>query len=351
MAEQRPGGEPTEQPTPKRLKDARRKGQVAKSRDFSGCLTFWAAFAALTLTIPMIVGRVMSLARFCLSPPDHGLKYMATASLFHGMTQCLYMLSSILVAAMLAAVIAGFVQTRGLLTLEPLKPKLGNLNPLNGLKNLVSKQNLFTALKTVIVFAACGTVAYLSMKQLIPLMLRTAGAAPRALASTLWEGTERLSIRVGLLFVVCGAADYAYQYFRHRKKLMMTKYEVQKEFKESEGDPQHKSRRRELHQEISQHAMVESVGQADFVVVNPVRLAVAMRYRPDRESSPRVMAKGQHMMAEKIRSIARKAGVPIFTDVPLARALWELELNQEIPEPLYEAVAAILRVVMESRND
>jgi flagellar biosynthetic protein FlhB len=148
-----------------------------------------------------------------------------------------------------------------------------------------------------------------------------------------------------------GVADYAFQVHRRKKRLMMTRYEVERETKETEGDPQHKARRQEIHQEIANSAMLEAVEDADFVVCNPTRLAVAMRYCKAKHDAPVVVAKGQHLLAQKIKQRARRAGVPVLRDVSLARALWELQVDQEIPPALYEAVAAVLRVVAETEKE
>lgn len=350
MAEHRPGGEPTEQPTPRRLREARRKGQIARSRDLSGCVVFWAGFAALILSVGAAGAQLAALARNCFAVPASIDVGTLTTRLAAALTRSFAILAPILGAVTLGAIVVGVAQSRGLFTAEPLKPKLKTLNPLSGLKKLFGKQSLFGLLKTTVVFTAASIVAFLTLRQLLPQILRTAGGPPQALAWVMWEGLFTLCVRLGLLFVAAGAADYAYQYHRHRKKLMMTRYEVQKELKETEGDPRRKARRRELHDELVQQATLERVNEADFVVVNPVRLAVAMRYKSSRDQAPVVLAKGQHLMAERIRRTARRAGIPVFRDIPLARALWELEVDQEIPEPLYEAVAAILRVVLKDQD-
>jgi flagellar biosynthesis protein FlhB len=313
-------------------------------------VVFWAGFGALILSLGAAGAQLAEVARKCFAVPAVIEVGTLTSRLGAALTRTLWILAPILAAVTLAAILAGVAQSRGLFTAEPLKPKLKKLNPLSGLKNILGKQSLFGLLKTTVVFTAASVVAYLTLKQLLPQILRTAGGSPQALAWVMWEGLYTLGVRLGLLFIAAGAADYAYQHHSHRKKLMMTKYEVQKELKETEGDPQRKARRRELHDELVQQAALGRVSEADFVVVNPVRLAVAMRYKSGQDQAPVVLAKGRHLMAERIRRTARRAGIPIFRDIPLARALWELEVDQEIPEPLYEAVAAVLRVVLKDRD-
>jgi flagellar biosynthetic protein FlhB len=172
-------------------------------------------------------------------------------------------------------------------------------------------------------------------------------AADRAAAFT-WALVIKLALRVALAYAVLGAADYLWQRHRHHRRLRMTREQVKQEHKEQEGDPQHKAERRRLHQELLRHAMIEAVRQADCVVVNPAHIAVALRWDQASMAAPEVVAKGHDLVAAEIREVARQFGVPIYRDVPLARALDGLELGDQIPESLYEAVAEVLRFIAAS---
>jgi len=351
MAESRPGGEPTEQPTPKRLRDARKKGQIARSKDFSGAFVFWGGFVVIVMMIPTAVERIMALFRVCFGSSREPAITSIRAYLDLSLRTTLFLLAPILGAVFVGAIVAGLVQSRGLFTFDPLKPKLSHLNALKGLTRLVGKQSLFTMGKTLLFFSAAAFLAYFTIEQKLPLLMRTLGSHPRGLATVIFEVFQTLCVRMGLLFVLAGVADYAFNWHSQRKKLMMTKYEVKKESKESEGDPQNKARRQEVHQEILEEAMMQNVEEADFVVCNPTKLALAVRYRRGKDNAPQVVARGQNILAKKIKEIAARAGVPVFRDVSLARALWELELNQEIPEELYEAVAIILKTIGEEEDN
>ncbi len=341
----RPGGEPTEQPTPRRLQKAREQGQVAKSRDLSVAVIYWAVVGVLAGMVGWMGGQVLlvgqTLFSRAASMPD------AKAMLGWSATQMLLVVGPVLGAALVAALAVGAAQARGVITFAPLKPKLEHLDPIKGLGRMFGKQALFNLLKTLLVFTLAAVLVYWVLSDLAGVLVRLVGTRPDRFALVLWLLAKSLLFKMGLLFVVVGLADYAYQRHRHIKGLMMTKYEVQKESKEQEGDPQHKAKRMEFHQEIVQEAMMQAVVDADFVVTNPTRLAVAMRYDEARDRAPVVVAKGQNLTAERIRRIARRAGIPIYRDVAVARALWELELDQEIPERLYDAVAAILRMLRE----
>ena len=175
------------------------------------------------------------------------------------------------------------------------------------------------------------------------------GLAPQH-DGVLGYATEELGKQMALVVVVIGAGDLLWQRHQYRKKMMMSREEVKREYKESEGDPQHKHERQRLHKELIEQRMVNAVRKADFVVVNPDHIAVAIQYDKDGDAAPVVVAKGERLLAEKIKEVAREAGVPIFRDVSLARALRDVEEGDEIPEALYEAVAEILRVVYAPRR-
>jgi flagellar biosynthetic protein FlhB len=152
-------------------------------------------------------------------------------------------------------------------------------------------------------------------------------------------------VRLALAALALGVLDYLWQRARHQRSLRMTREEVRREIKETEGDPRHKAERQRLHREVLEQRMLADVRKADFVVINPEHIAVALRYDRDGQGAPVVVARGERLLAERIKEVAREAGVPIFRDVPLAHALAALQEGDEIPEPLYEAVAEILRVV------
>jgi type III secretion protein U len=226
------------------------------------------------------------------------------------------------------------------------QPQLGRLDPIRGLKNLVSLRKVVDLARLLAGIAALTAVVWMTMAEALGALLRLTGARPAVIVVELLRWATTLAWRGGLVLAAAAAVDYAVQRHRHRKDQMMTKDEVKREHKESEGDPQHRSERKRLHREISEHDMIEQVTKADFVVANPTHIAVALRYDNARsDSAPQVVASGHRLVAERIKQVARQAGVPIVHDVSLARALAELSLGDEIPEALYEAVATLLRIL------
>ena len=172
---------------------------------------------------------------------------------------------------------------------------------------------------------------------------RLAGAPAALSVAFVGQVAIKIGLRVAVAYAIIGAADYLWQRKSFRKEQMMTKEEVKREYKESEGDPQHKAERQRVHRELAQHQQIQAVRDAHCVVVNPDHIAVALKFDENTMNAPTVVAKGERLVAQQIKEIARQAGVPIYRDVALARALHELELDDEIPEALYEAVAEVLR--------
>ncbi len=343
MSQQRSSGEPTEQPTPKRLREARQRGQIARSAELSGFAVFAAAAGALLITGSGLAATLARFTRDCLRGAPHYAPESAWAVLRESVWTVIHAAGPLLAAGVVAALLVGGLQAGGLLTWKPLLPKPERLNPLKGLKQLFSLRKLVDLARLLVGVAALTVVVWMTLAEALGSLLRLSGARPEAIAGSLLTWATTLAWRGGLVLAAAAAVDYAVVRHRHRKDLMMTKDEVKREHKETEGDPEHRAERKRLHREISEHDMVEQVRKADFVVANPTHIAVALRYDASRaESAPRVVARGHRLVAERIKQVARAAGVPIVHDVPLARSLAELSPGDEIPEALYEAVAALI---------
>jgi flagellar biosynthetic protein FlhB len=248
-------------------------------------------------------------------------------------------------AAFVVALVAGYAQIGSVLSFQPLKPDLRRLDPIKNAKNIFGKQALFELFKSLVKVVGIGYVAFVALWDHLPRVLATVGQPPERSLLVVSDCLWAVALRVLLLAGLLSAMDLLYQRWRYRKRMMMSKVEVQREQKEMEGDPQRKAERRRLHQEILDHQTIEAVATADCVVINPEHVAVALRYDEASMSAPKVLAKGRRLVAAKIRQIARQHGIPIVRNVPLARALVELELDEEIPPELYETVAEVLRFV------
>ena len=249
----------------------------------------------------------------------------------------------IALAAILCAVAATFAQTRFLVTAEPLKPKFSRLNPLEGVKRLFSLKSLVETLKNIIKIIILLFIVYLSVRDMFfesPKYLYTDLSASIAhLVEVAWI----MVIRISIAFVAVAALDFFYQWWDYERQMKMTKQEVKEEYKQMEGDPQVKGKIKEIQRRRAQQRMMQQVPSADVVIRNPTHFAVALRYRPEEDYAPIVLAKGQDNIAMRIVEIAGEHNITVIENVPLARALYaETELNQFIPPSLYEAVAEVL---------
>lgn len=336
-------GEKTEEPTHKRLQEARRKGQVAQSRELTAGAVFIVIFSVISFGAASWFSHLLIYMRTAFAQANRGPG--AAVGLVQGLSALQDAILKPLVAAMVAAIAIGFLQTGGVFSWEALKIDPQRLMP--NFKKFVSANAAVEMLKGFVKVVVAGAIAWSAVEPLLGSMIQLAAAPPRSLLIVLGYAVQRLGMRMAIVVAVIGFADFLWQRHHTRKELMMTRDEVKREYKESEGDPHHKAERNRLHRELLEQRMLTAVRKADFVVVNPDHIAVAVRYDREGDEAPQVIAKGERLLAQKIKEIAREAGVPIFRDVSLARALRDVEEGDEIPEALYEAVAEILRVVYE----
>lgn len=328
----------TEQPTPRRLREARRRGEVAVSGELSGAAAFAGGLAALVIGGPSLASELaravrggLALAAAGAAPPEAVLR-AATATV-------LRLAVPVAAAAAAAGGVAAALQAGFAVAPEALRPRLERIDPLRGLRRLAAPAQLLRA--------ALGLAKAAVLVALLARWVTThaGGLAqlPRAGAASLLGGAPvllGLALRLLAAFALFGAADWVLARRRHLRALRMTRDEVRREQKEEDGDPSHRAERRRRHR-----ALLEAgpVSRATVVIVNPTHVAVALRHDRGGEDAPRLVAKGAGLAAARIRSAARRAGVPIVRDVPLARALHRLaEVGDEIPEELYEAAAAVL---------
>jgi len=341
------GGEKTEEPTGKKLDDARRKGQVWKSRDLTGALVFMAGFFAMAATFPLTYQHYREVLFQAFATVQ--LKEIPVEAITANIFQGLYLVVLLTMpAAMTGAIVGGlsdFLQVGALFTLDPLIPKLDKLNPIEGLKNLFSKKQLVELLKSTLKLSLSAYIAYSVVRGELRLVVASARADPDLIMMAAGAVLYKLTTRIALLFILFAIFDVWWQHRSFMKDMMMTKDEVKREYKESEGDPHHKAKRKELHQEILEGAMMDEVADADVIVTNPDHYAVALRYDSGEDNAPRVVAKGLDAKAQQIKLIGAQSGITEVRNVPLAHALYRVDVGKEIPEALYDAVAEVLNFV------
>lgn len=343
-------GEKTEQPTEKRLRDARQKGQIAKSQDLTSALMLLMAVCIFWLGGTMMVAVLMRMMKSGLETAGsfEGVltKDRAMETLTHGAADLGIALAPWFIFMFIGAILFNYIQVGSLFAVEGLKPELNKLNPAEGFKQKFLKPKQYielgkTLLKSLITFAVVATILYGEISNLALLLSQPAGNV----ITYLFALILKIGFYVGIMFVALAVGDYFLQRFLFLNQMKMSKQEVKQEYKESEGDPLIKWMRKNLHREILSQNYVAAVKTADVVVVNPTHVAVALKYDRVNMGAPLVVAKGAELIAKQIREIAKKADVPMMRDVPLARALYEIEIDAEIPEELYETVAEVLRWV------
>lgn len=360
FAQDGPGGEKTEPATHKKLDDARKKGQVAKSKDLSGSVCLLAAFVLLKFYIGTIGSKIADvfLKEYTrmgdLSPADAQMdaldvyfKYLFNEAL----QDILLIVLPLLAVAFVLAFVVDLVQVKWKVSTEPLKPKPEKFNPINGFKRIFSVRTLVQLLKSILIVGICGIVTYNKLKNQIGIIFNlyqiSLNAAIAALGSIIFD----LAITICIIYLVVGIIDLIYEKFKFKTDMKMTKQEVKDEFKNTEGDPEIKGKQRRRMQEASRRRMMQAVPEADVVITNPTHFAVALKYEQNSGKAPIVVAKGEDFLAQRIKDVARENEVEIVENKPLARMLYyNVELGAEIPPELYQSVAEILAFVWKLKH-
>jgi flagellar biosynthetic protein FlhB len=346
MAADGPGGEKTEKPTPQRLKKARKEGQIPRTPE----LGTWTGVAAASVLMPMLVRNSFSTVRQLFvqvgTVVDHPEATAPSRLLGQALSAFLSTLLPVALGLMLVGVVASAAQGGITFSAKGLKPSMKKLNPLPGVKRMFGAQGIWEAIKALVKTAALGAVvAVISgrAKELVS----SSGALPLSAVVSSFASTAVLLLRVvAVTGLAIALADYVVVRMRTMKKLKMSRYEIQQEHKQSEGDPHMKAHRKSRALAMSRNRMMAEVATADVLLVNPTHVAVALKYEAAR-GAPRVVAKGADEIARKLREKAEEARVPMVQDIPLARALHaSCELGQEVPPQLFTAVARVLAFVM-----
>lgn len=342
------GGEKTEQPTPRKLEEARNDGNVPKSTDLTAAISLLGAVLLLGWFGRSIFGGFRAMVQAMLGGDWSG-DVTGTGDVGRTVGVLLYEAAMIAMPIALGMLLLGAAGTLGqvgiLVTFKPLVPKFNKLNPVKGLANLFSKRALMRFVmamgKTFAVATVAGVVIYFDGPKLLSLIRLEAGPLFGAAAALVWD----LSIKIAVVLLLLSIIDLIYQRWQHQQDLKMTKHEVKEEMKRMEGDPMTKQRRTKIARQMAMQRMGQAVPGADVVVTNPTHYAVALKY-DETMAAPKVVAKGADYMAMRIRQLAAANGVPIVERPPLARSLYRhVEVGREIPVKFYGAVAEILAYV------
>lgn len=337
----------TEKATPKKLRDARKKGELAKSQELSSSITF-AIFALVGVTLvtytlenayPFLI-RMLTIPK-SVDTIQNDLNQIGLQAILY----FFIFVGPFLLVGFVGAYLANVMQVGLLFSKEALKPKLTRLNPVSGLKNMFSTTALFNLAKNLAKLGLLLWVALSSAEEAGYYALNAGRVGTEKLFFLMLEIIKSVSANLAGLLFVLGAADFAYQKYSFQKKMRMSKQEIKDEYKEMEGDPQVKSQRKQKYRQLTR-GMVKDVDTATVVITNPTHLAIAIRYDRSKDDVPIVVAKGADHMAAIIRERAKDHDVPIMENKPIARALYQtVDAGQSVPADMYQAIAEILALV------
>ena len=345
--------EKTEEATPKKKSEARKKGQVARSKDVGLAITMVTCTLVILLLSSMIVGNLKdTMIYFLQSGMLQDINEMSIKSIVITiLLKAGLCILPVVIPIMIAGIVASLMQTGFLLTGEPLKPKFSKLNPISGFKNMFSKKSFVDLLKNLAVVTVIGFIGFLYVRDNYDKILQISNTYLPSLGGQVQDLVVGIFFQVSLVLVIIAAADYFVQFRFHQKDLRMTKQEIKEEYKQMEGDPQIKSKIKQKQREMATRRMMASVADATVVITNPTHLSIALKYEEGNNEAPKVVAKGADLVALKIKEVAKENDVPIMENKPLARMIYkEVELDREIPQEMYQAVAEILAMVYKLKN-
>ncbi|MCM1252225.1 MAG: flagellar biosynthesis protein FlhB [Clostridium sp.] len=354
FAKDGPGGEKTEEPTSKKLEDARKEGQVAKSKEIANAVELFALFVVLRLWTGYLGSSFVGMFQNIYTQIPEYIKlydgYLPDAT-FHAvfirvMVRLLLMIGPVLILGFLVAFICDVAQVKWKPTGKPLQPKFSKLNPINGFKRIFSLNSLMELVKAIAKIAVIVYAVYSYLRKNAPSIYLMYDLPLNQAIAEIGSLVVNLGFRISLFYMLIAIMDYVYQKVKFKNDMKMTKQEVKDEYKNQEGDPQIKSRQRQRMQEASRRRMMQQLPEADVVITNPTHYAVAIKYDPEVYDAPYVVAKGADYLAQKIKDVAKENHIEIVENKPLARMLYaNVDIGGIVPPELYQAVAEVLAFV------
>lgn len=343
----------TEEPTPKKKKDARKQGNIAKSAEVNKAMTF----IAILVVIYMMSGSIISELQgfivnilsgdFSMTMNDNTIRIL----MFKVMMSFMKIVLPISLIIMVFGILGSLIQTGLFFSMESLKPKFSKLNPLTGLKNMFSMKAIVNLIKSMVVICIMIYLGYSFMSKNFEGIIKSGDIYLPYMFNIVLDLIKSILTSITLAVAVVAALDYGYEKFSHKKGLKMTKQEVKEEYKQMEGDPHIKGKIKQKQRQMANQRMMQAVPSSTVIVTNPTHISIAIRYEQGKDTTPIVVAKGADEVAFRIREIAKSHDIPIIENVPLARLIYkEVDIDQEIPEEMYKAVAEVLVAVYKIKN-
>ena len=346
------GGDKTEEPTDKKRREARKKGQVARSQELNAAFVLLAGFFVIRMLWEYIYENIAGYSAYIFGNLAlFGTSIESIMELFLGIIELLVKTAfPVMFGIMIIGLAVSFYQVGFVVSTEKLEPKLDNINPINGFGRIFSKRSLMELFKSLFKILVIGFFLYLYLKDEIPFMpYFIYYDLPYSLAE-IADKIFTMAFQVIAVIMVLALIDYAYQIWQTTQDLMMTKQEVKDEYKQTEGDPQIKGKIKQKQRQMAMSRMMQEVPKADVIITNPTHYAVALLYEQGM-SAPKVLAKGQDLVAQRIKQVARENNIMIVENKPLARALFDtVEIGGFVPESLYKAVAEVLAYVYKLKH-
>lgn len=353
------GGEKTEPATQKKLTDARKEGKVARSKELSAAFGLIVLFLCLKVFVSYVGEKFLGMFDLIYSNMsdfvkinEGGISAAAVSSLlFQVIIQMLLTMLPFLLFGFAVALLISILQVGWTVSAKPMKPELSKFNPINGFKRMFSKDSVFELVKSIFKVGIIIYIAYTAVRDNESKLFVLYDISLNQAVALVGKFVIDVGFKISLVYMIIGIADFAYQKFKFKDDMKMTKQEVKDEYKNTEGDPQIKGRQRRKMQEVSQKRMMQDVPKADVVITNPTHLAVAIKYDAETSPAPIVIAKGADFVAQKIKEVARDNQIEIVENKPLARMLYaNVDIGAQIPPELYQAVAEVLVLVYKAGN-
>lgn len=353
------GGEKTEPATQKKLTDARKEGKVARSKELSAAFGLIVLFLCLKVFVSYVGEKFLGMFDLIYGNMSDFVKInegsisaaAVSSLLFQVIIQMLLTMLPFLLFGFAVALLVSILQVGWTVSAKPMKPELSKFNPINGFKRMFSKDSVFELVKSIFKVGIIIYIAYTAVRDNESKLFVLYDISLNQAVALVGKFVIDVGFKISLVYMIIGIADFAYQKFKFKDDMKMTKQEVKDEYKNTEGDPQIKGRQRRKMQEVSQKRMMQDVPKADVVITNPTHLAVAIKYDAETSPAPIVIAKGADFVAQKIKEVARDNRIEIVENKPLARMLYaNVDIGAQIPPELYQAVAEVLVLVYKAGN-